>query len=207
MFDFSWILILVIFGLISMFTSQIKKSDHREDPEVPESEPARPVVSEYHPSEDVRREQERLRENIRSKNRQRHASSGHTDRPDRRPIETDAKKAYTPKEQKPVAEMAVPVERRVETPYEREIIKPYEREVEAPYEREVKTPYERHTNTPYARPEVKLDRANHRKQGSPFAHLTKKQLKEGMVIAEILNKSPRAKRPHPAVTQYRRMKS
>jgi hypothetical protein len=35
-----------------------------------------------------------------------------------------------------------------------------------------------------------------------YTHLTKKQLREGFIIGEILNEKPRSKDPHPAVRRY-----
>ncbi|HET7615762.1 MAG TPA: hypothetical protein VFK27_02305 [Bacillales bacterium] len=71
-------------------------------------------------------------------------------------------------------------------------------------------------NDIWKKSEIRGDRRNgggrsHRKskrEASPnqidYTHLTKKQLREGFIIGEILNEKPRSKDPHPTVKRYAR---
>lgn len=45
-----------------------------------------------------------------------------------------------------------------------------------------------------------------RSEKGPFQHLTKEQLREGIILAEVLSERPRAQNPHPAVSKYYRAK-
>lgn len=75
----------------------------------------------------------------------------------------------------------------------------YSREYDHPYERETASPNRRDTPKPYTK------KAN--RTSNPFRHLTKEQLREGIVLAEVLSEKPRAKNPHPSVARYRHPKS
>lgn len=59
----------------------------------------------------------------------------------------------------------------------------------------------------HAIPKQMPSRKTKKKRSGPLQHLTKAKLREGIVLAEILNERPRAKNPHPAAYRYRRTKS
>lgn len=76
------------------------------------------------------------------------------------------------------------------------------------YSSEGNTLYQRETVLPYKRKTLKSYRES-RKKGSnySFKHLTKEQLREGILLSEVLQ-PPRAKRPHPAAQRpYHHIKS
>ncbi|HEU5140003.1 MAG TPA: hypothetical protein VFT51_08520 [Bacillales bacterium] len=79
-------------------------------------------------------------------------------------------------------------------PYEREEYEPYAKEVNFPYERESLTAYQRQEREPFQR--------NQHKKANPFRHLTREQLREGIILAEVLSEKPRAKNPHSAIARY-----
>lgn len=78
---------------------------------------------------------------------------------------------------------------------------------EKPYEKGTEQPYERQTAIPFKRENPKPFSKNRNHKPNPFRHLTKEQLREGIVLAEVLSERPRAKNPHPAAGRYRRMKN
>jgi hypothetical protein len=70
------------------------------------------------------------------------------------------------------------------------------------YAEESNEPYARETVHPYRRKTARSYQVNDKKTGSnPFKHLTKEQLRDGILLSEVL-RSPRAKRPHPAARRH-----
>ncbi|HEX7063936.1 MAG TPA: hypothetical protein VF199_02620 [Bacillales bacterium] len=80
--------------------------------------------------------------------------------------------------------------------------RPYEGEEYVHYAEETNSSYERETQAAYHREEEKPYRRDPNKKANPFRHLTREQLREGIILAEVLSEKPRAQNPHPAIARY-----